>query len=74
VRFGRPWDTMAVHKKSIVLYASNKQLVMKNTTEICKEKLKKHMQDLYTENYRTLMAEIKALNKWGNKWRDTSYL
>jgi len=52
VRFGRPWDTMAVHKKSIVLYASNKQLVMKNTTEICKEKLKKHMQDLYTENYK----------------------
>ena len=54
----------------LLIYSSNEQtkIEIKKIAPkklICKNKLTKAMQDMYTENYRTLLKEIKeGLNKW----------
>ena len=66
-------------KQNVFLYANNKQLefeILKNTFYISTKKVKywgihliKYVQDLYGENYKILMKEIK---EYLNKCRDIS--
>ena len=77
--FGKSWDTKSIHRNHLHSYI----LIIKNQKEIKKSipfttatkrikylgiNLPKEMKELYTENYKILMKEIKDDI---NRWRDS---
>lgn len=73
--FFKSWDTRSTHKKRLSIYVlamNNWKLKLKKMPFTIASKnmkciginLTKYKRDLYNKSYKTLMREIKDLNKW----------